>query len=160
MKNGLWTAAILAWALIWPGLAAAHADVPMAESLAAEARSAETRQLPIMLLFSAPDCPWCERVKAEYLGPMVDDPVYRDKVIIRRIEAGAEGALIGFDGRETTHGEFAASYKITMVPTIKIVDAQGRELAEPIVGFLTPDYYFGYIDAAVEKGLEKVRAGQ
>jgi hypothetical protein len=44
-----------------------------------------------------------------------------------------------------------------MVPTIKVVDAQGKELAKPIVGLLTPDYYFGYIESAIDEGLEKIR---
>lgn len=157
MKTGLWAAGILAWTLALPGLAAGHADVPMAESLKAEGKLAESRKLPIMLVFTSPFCPYCERVKAEYLGPMVDDPAYRDKVIIRQIEAGSDWSLIGFDGKKTTHGAFAASQKILMVPTIKVFDAQGKEVAKPIVGFLTPDYYFGYIETAMNEGLDKMR---
>lgn len=149
---------ILAWALVLPALAANREDVPMADNLQAEGRQAERRGVPIMLVFTSPFCVYCDRVKAEYLGPMVDDPAYRDKVIIRQIEAGGEIALIGFDGRKTTHGAYAASQKIVMVPTIKVVDARGRELAEPIVGFLTPDYYFGYIQAAMEEGLKKMHS--
>jgi thioredoxin-related protein len=159
MKTRFLVASILAWALALPALAVAgHADVPLADSLQAVAKNAESRKVPIMLLFSSPYCPYCERVKAEYLGPMVEDPAYRDKVIIRQIEAGSDWALIGFDGKKTTHGAYAASQKIVMVPTIKIVDANGRELAKPIVGFLTPDYYFGYIEEAMEQGLKKMRA--
>ena len=157
--NKLLIAGILAWAIAMPALAASgHADVPLADSLQAEAREAQKRKVPIMLLFTSPYCPYCERVKAEYLGPMVNDPAYRDKVIIRQIEAGSDWALIGFDGRKTTHGAYAASQKITLVPTIKVVDAQGRELAKPIVGFLTPDFYFGYIEDAMNEGLDKIRS--
>lgn len=134
------------------------ADVPMAESLQAEGKKAQNSKVPIMLVFTSPYCPYCERVKAEYLGPMVNDPAYRDKVIIRQIEAGSDWTLVGFDGKKTTHGAFAASQKILMVPTIKVVDAQGKELAKPLIGFLTPDYYFGYIEEAMEQGLEKMRA--
>lgn len=148
---------ILAWALVLPALAANRDDVPMAGNLQAEGRQAERRAVPIMLVFTSPFCVYCDRVKAQYLGPMVADPAYRDKIIIRQIEAGGDRALIGFDGRRTTHGAYAASQKIVMVPTIKVVDAQGRELAEPIVGFLTPDFYFGYIQDAMNAGLEKMR---
>lgn len=151
-------AGILAWALVLPALAAGKADVPMVESFKVEAKEAESRKLPILLVFTSPYCPYCDRVKAEYLGPMVNDPAYRDKVIIRQIEAGSDWNLIGFDGKKTTHGAYAATQKIAMVPTIKVVDAQGKELAKPIVGFLTPDFYFGYIEAAVEEGLKKMQA--
>ena len=160
MKAKHLIAAILAWALVLPALSAAGADVPLAENLQAEGKVAESRRVPIMLLFSSPFCTYCDRVKAEYLGPMVNDPAYRDRVIIRQIEAGSDWTLIGFDGKKTTHGAFAASQKIVMVPTIKVVDAQGRELASPIVGFLTPDFYFGHIQGAMEEGLGKMRAGK
>jgi thioredoxin-related protein len=158
MKAKQLIAAILAWALVLPVLAANREDVPMADNLQAEGKLAESRRVPIMLIFTSPFCIYCDRVKAEYLGPMVDDPGYRDKVIIRQIEAGGDVALVGFDGRKTTHGAYAASQKIVMVPTIKVVDAQGRELAKPIVGFLTPDFYFGYIQDAMDEGLGKMRA--
>jgi thioredoxin-related protein len=157
MKIRLLAASILAWALMLPALAANQADVPMVDSLQAEAKDALSRKVPIMLLFTSPFCPYCERVKAEYLGPMVNDPAYRDKVIIRQVEAGSDWTLIGFDGKKTTHGEFAASQKIAMVPTIKVYDAQGRELTKPIVGMSIPDYYFGYIQDAVDEALGKIR---
>jgi thioredoxin-related protein len=158
MKTGFLVAGILAWALALPVLAAGHADVPMADSLQADAKDAQTRKVPIMLVFTSPYCPYCERVKTQYLGPMADDPAYRDKVIIRQIEAGSDWTLVGFDGKKTTHGAYAASQKIALVPTVKVVDAQGKDLAKPIVGFLTPDYYFGYIQDAMEEGLKKMQA--
>lgn len=160
MKTKHLLVVILAWALALPALVVAgDADVPLAESLQAEGLDAQQRKVPIMLVFTAPTCPYCERLKAEYLGPMMNDPAYKDKVIIRQIEAGSDWTLVGFDGRKTTHGAYAASQKIAMVPTIKVVDAQGKELAKPIVGFLTPDYYFGYIQDAMNEGLDKMRQG-
>jgi len=158
MKIRTLAAGILAWAIALPAFALGGADVPMADSLQAEAKDAAGRKVPIMLLFTSPHCSYCEQVKAEYLGPMVNDPAYRGKVIIRQIEAGSDWTLVGFDGRKTTHGDFAASQKVGMVPTIKLVDARGRELAKPIVGMSIPDYYFGYIQAAMEEALEKTRS--
>ena len=157
MKARHFVLGILTWALMLPALAANRADVPLAGDLQAVGRQAESRQVPILLMFASPSCIYCDRVKAEYLGPMVDDPAYRDKVIIRQIEAGSGAALVGFDGRKTTHGAYAASQKITMVPTVKVVDGQGRELAKPIVGLLAPDFYFGYLLDAMNEGLEKMR---
>lgn len=158
MKIRSLTAGILAWAIVLPVFALGGADVPMADSLRAEAKDAAGRKVPIMLLFTSPYCSYCEQVKAEYLGPMANDPAYRGKVIIRQIEAGSDWTMVGFDGKKTTHGDFAASQKVAMVPTIKLVDANGRELAKPIVGMSIPDYYFGYIQAAMEEALEKTRS--
>jgi thioredoxin-related protein len=153
MKTKQLIASILAWGF---SLAASAADVPMPDSLKAEAKDATARKVPILLVFTSPHCRYCERVKGEFLGPMVEDPAWKDKVIIRQIEAGSDWALVGFDGKKTTQGAFAASQKIKMVPTVKVLDASGKELVEPIVGLLTPDYYYGYLQAAIEEGLEKI----
>lgn len=152
-------AGILACVLALPAWAAGREDVPLAENLQADGREAASRRVPILLVFTSPFCTYCDRVKADYLGPMVDDPAYRDQVIIRQIEAGGDEALVDFAGNKTTHGAYAARQKINMVPTIKVVDPEGRELAKPIVGFLTPDFYFGFILDAMNEGLKKMRKG-
>jgi thioredoxin-related protein len=158
MKTRSLVVAILAWAFLLPAQAADHTDVPLTDSLRADSKEAVNRRVPIMLLFASPECHYCERVKNEFLGPMVNDPAYRNRVIIRQVEVGSDWTLVGFDGKKTTHGAYAAGQKVFMVPTIKVVDAQGKELSKPIVGLLTPDYYFGYIESAIDEGLEKVRA--
>ena len=136
---------------------AVQTEVPMVQSFKVEGKEAAGRKVPILLVFTSPECHYCERVKGEFLGPMVDDPAYRGKVIIRQVEVGANLPLIGFDGKKTTHGAYAASQKIFMVPTVKVVDGQGKELSKPIVGLLTPDFYFGYIESAIDEGLGKIR---
>lgn len=156
MNTKLLVAGILAWGLSLPVLGANQGDVPLADNLKVEARDAAARKVPILLLFASPECPYCEQVRAVYLGPMADDPAWKDKVIIRQIEAGADWTLVGFDGRKTTHGAYAASQKIQMVPTVKVVDASGKELASPIVGMLTPDFYYGYLESAIQEGLDKL----
>lgn len=145
-----WVAGILAWGCVYA------ADVPMPDNLKLEARAAIERKVPIMLVFTSPHCPYCERVKQEYLIPMAADPVWRGKVIIRQIEAGSDWSLIGFDGKKTTHGAFAAGQRIKMVPTVIVVGADGKALAEPIVGLLAPEFYYGYLQNAVEEGLGKI----
>ena len=88
---------------------------------------------------------------------MHKDPAYRKKVLIREVTVGATTPLTGFDGASTTEGAFAAAHKVFMVSTVKVLDTHGNDTAEAIVGLLTPDYYFGYLEAAIEEGLRKVR---
>jgi thioredoxin-related protein len=154
----LWAAAILACGLGLPARAAEPVEVPLARDLRAESRPAERRKVPVLILFASPGCHFCHRVRAEYLEPMLRDPAYRDKVVIREIEVGGDQPLLDFDGRETTHGVFAAQQKVRMVPTVKFFDARGRQVADPIVGLLIADYYFGYLDAAINEGTGRIRA--
>jgi len=152
----VWTA-ILAWGMGLPSLGLAAGGLIHASNLKADAGDAAKRQIPVLILFTSPGCHFCEQVKREYLVPMQKDPAYRKKVIIRELEVGSTRPLTLFDGTKSTEGAFAADQKVFMVPTIKVFDARGTEASEPIIGLLTPDYYFGYIESAIEEGARKVR---
>ena len=153
-------ALILAWGMTLPGAARAASGLVHAKNFQADARDAAQRQVPILVVFTSPTCAYCERVKREYLVPMHKDPAYRKKVIIREVTVGAPAPLTEFDGSTTTEGAFAAAHQVFMVPTIKVFDARGNDAGDAIVGLLTPDYYFGYLEAAIDEGLRKVRSNK
>lgn len=153
---------LAAWTLIlaWGLTLTVHADdgLVRATNLQTDAREAARRQVPILILYSSAFCHFCERVKREYLIPMHKDRAYRKRVIIREIEMSSTRPLTGFDGKPTTEGAFAVASKVIMVPTVKVYDTRGNETGDPLVGLLTPDYYFGYLEAAIDEGLRKVRS--
>ncbi len=155
-RTALW-ALILACGLASPGTAGAAKELVHAKDFKADARVAGQRQVPILVLFTSPGCHYCERVKREYLVPMQQDPAYRKKALIREVTVGATAPLTGFDGAATTEGAFAAAHKVFMVPTVKVLDTLGNDASEAIVGLLTPDYYFGYLETAIDNGIQKVR---
>lgn len=150
-------ALILAWGTTLSGTASAESGLVQASNFKADARIAVQRKIPIMVLFTSPACHYCERIKKEYLVPMHKDPAYRNRVIFREVSVGADTPLVDFDGSLTTSGEFASFSKVYMVPTVKVFDTRGKEASEPIVGLLIADFYFGYLEAAIEEGTRKVR---
>ncbi|MEW6118754.1 MAG: thioredoxin family protein [Pseudomonadota bacterium] len=150
-------ALILAWGLAPTGPARAADGLVHARDFKADARTAASRKVPFMVIFTSPGCHYCERVKNEYLIPMHKDKTYRNKVLIREVTIGASTPLVDFDGTKTTEGAYAAAHKVFMVPTVKVLDLKGDDAAEAIVGLLTPDYYFGYLEAAIDEGLRKTR---
>jgi thioredoxin-related protein len=150
-------ALILAWGLMPPGAARAADRLVHAKDFKADSRAAAERRVPIMVLFTTPNCSYCERVKREYLVPMHKDPAYRSRVMFREVTMGATAPLTGFDGTPTTEGAFAASHNVFMVPTVMVFDTHGVATSEPIVGLLIPDFYFGYLEAAIDEGGRKVR---
>jgi thioredoxin-related protein len=150
-------ALILAWGLTLSGAAGAAGGLVHAKNFKADTRDAAKRQVPIMVIFTSPGCHYCERVKGEYLIPMHKDTAYRKKVLIREVTVGATTPLTNFDGTATTEGAFAAAHKVFMVPTVMVLDTQGNSASEAIVGLLTPDYYFSYLEAAIDEGMRKVR---
>ncbi len=82
---------------------------------------------------------------------------WRDDALMRQIEADRAVAVVGFDGRPTTHSALAARYGVTLTPTVLVVDGTGAPLAEPVVGLLTADFYGAYLDDALRAGLAKLR---
>ncbi len=148
---------ILAWSNA-PLAAAQPVDsLPLAKSFEADGKLAAAKKIPILVLYTSPGCQFCQRAKSEYLVPMLKDPAYKNKVIMREVDITSQSPLTLYNGSKSTGAEFAAQHKVTIVPTIKVMDAQGAELAEPIVGLLIADYYFGYIDSAITGGLQKMR---
>lgn len=150
-------AAILAWGFSTSMPALAAGTLPHAKNFKADSQLAAAKKIPILVLFTTPGCHFCHEVKSVYLEPMLSDPLYKNKVIMREVEVGSQNSLTLFNGDRSTEGAFATGNKVFMVPTIKLFNAQGTEVTEPIVGLLTPDYYFGYIDSAITEGIQKMR---
>jgi len=149
---------ILAWGMSPLAFAEPAVNLPVAKSFEVDGKLAASKKIPILVLYTSPGCQYCERAKTEYLVPMLNDPAYKNKVIMREVDITSQSPITLFNGSKSTSAAFATQHKVTMVPTIKLMDAQNVELAEPIVGLLIQDFYFGYIDSAITLGIQKVRA--
>lgn len=161
MKRALLFVSILAWAMSAPAWGATPLkEVPHSHNLEADSKRAALHGIPLMVLFASPGCHFCAKVKSDYLVPMLNDPAYRNKVVIRQVDVGSDTSMTGFDGKRLTEGEFAADCNVFMVPTIKFFDAKGREVAKNVVGLLIPDYYQAYLDAGIDEGSQNIRDGK
>lgn len=148
---------ILACSLFGPAAAQAASGLVRAKDFQADARLAAQRQVPILVLFTSPTCPYCEVVKRDYLVPMHRDRANRNRVIIRELSVGSNAPITGFDGKPLTEAAFAAAHRVFVVPTVMVFDPRGEPVGEPIIGVLIPDFYYGYLEAAIEAGLARAR---
>jgi thioredoxin-related protein len=140
-------------------LPARAGELASVDDFTAVGQAAQAKQVPILVLFMSPHCPYCDRVLREFLVPMQRNAEYRSKVLMRQIDIDSSARLRDFSGKMTTQREFARGNRIHLTPTIKLFDARGRELTSPIIGLLTPDFYGGVLDTAIDGALTKVRAG-
>lgn len=147
----LFGAVILTWlaALAPTALAGSH-DLPAAADLRAEAARAARGGGPLIVVFTRPDCSWCETVKRDYLRPLAAHPRYRGHVVVRQIDQEAATPLTGFHGEATTQAAFAAAEKIRLVPVVAFYGPDGQRLAAPIVGARLPDFYQTYLEEAID----------
>ena len=129
-----------------------------ADDFAALGKTAAARNVPIMLVFTRPGCPYCVRAKKDHLEPMSGSPGYGSQVVMREIEAPNDLIpLRDFDGNQTTHGDFARKYGVQVVPTVILVNAKGEPLTEAIVGLNVPDFYNLYLEQAIDAARLKLR---
>src|SRR5471032_757341 len=84
---------ILAWLM---ASSAPAQQLVFGADLAADAARSRALHAPVLVFFSESWCPWCERVRREYLAPMQNDPAYRDRVLIREVDAGSDAPLTDF----------------------------------------------------------------
>jgi len=94
------------------------------------------------------------------LGPMTlagDDP---RRVLLRKVMLETVDSLRDFQGRAISADELARRYGVGMVPTLYLLDGDGRELVPRIVGYTSPDFYPAYLDQAIEVARELLRQGE
>lgn len=150
-------AGILSWLAAVPAGAVERGVLPMARDLTKVAREAASRRAAILVLFSSAGCHYCAQVRDGFLIPTTRNADYDDKVVMVEVDAGSSQRLVDFDGRPTTHAEFAARYQVSMTPTVKFLDTRGREVALPLVGIANPDFYGGPLDEAIHAAQARVR---
>ena len=116
--------------------------------LAADARLAASRGVPLVVLYSREDCSWCEKVRRQHLGPLARDP--KAPAVVRELHMDRATALIDFAGRRTTSADFSKQVQAQFAPTVMFHGPQGALLAESIVGYRLADFYGAYLDNAID----------
>lgn len=134
-------------------------EVTAALDLHSVSVEAQKKNLPILLVFSASDCSFCELLENEILKPMILSGDYYDRVIIRKVVMDDESTLRDFDGEEVSMEDFSDRYDIFVTPTMLFLDPAGLELSERLLGINTVEMFGGRVDRAIELSLEKLRPG-
>lgn len=131
-------------------------EVPVATDLRADACTARNQVVPILLEFAAPDCPYCEQLEAQILRPMLISGDYTGKVIIRKIMLDDGQMVRNFDGKPVRTDDLKYRYDVFVTPTMVLVNGDGDELTERIIGVHTIDFFGGEVDAAIDTARSKL----
>ncbi len=123
-----------------------------AVDLQTDAKEAQAKKIPLVLFSNLTGCHYCRGALREVLLPMQRDAGWARTAIYRQIDADQKTPMKDFEGKATTHEAFVQKMKMQYTPTVLVVDASGKSLAEPIVGVATWDYYGYNIEEAIRKG--------
>jgi hypothetical protein len=126
--------------------------LPVPDSLRRVAQAASLQREPLVLLVSLPGCPYCELVRRSYLLPQRAEglPVWQIDVTDRRTP------VRDFADEPSTGAGLARRFGATFTPTVLFFNAQGREVAECLVGVAVPDFYGAYLQEAWEQARKKL----
>lgn len=101
------------------------------------AQEAESQRLPIVILFTAPDCGYCERLDSEVIRPAFSGGQLTGRALVREISIHASGKLTDFDGERIRAPLFVKRYRVFATPTLVLVAPNGEPLAPAVVGYAT-----------------------
>ena len=130
--------------------------LPPAKNFFLDSQQVWKKKIPILIMFSIPDCGFCKKVKEDVVGPMAELEEYQDKVIIRHINANSFDEINNFYNEEVSHNEFAFKYAVNFFPTVILVDNYGTTL-EKVLGVANEDYYWTDLDELIDKSTNKLR---
>ena len=144
--------------LFLSGITLVQADtLEQADDLNALAKTIRAQNKPLMLMFSAKHCEYCQRLREEQLLPILKDRAYDDLVIVREFKMDEAGYVQNFDGKQISYEDFAELYAIDVTPTVIFLDDKGRLLARNIVGYSNPYFYSAYMDNLIQTANRKLR---
>lgn len=131
--------------------------LPDARDFNADAAESRAQKMPILVFFTAADCPYCAIVREDYLEPMFSRGTYRRQILFRVVHVDSDDRLRDFSGRESSHADFAQAQGARLTPNIKLYDANGRELVPGLLGLSTRDFFAGYLEQAIADAVIKLR---
>jgi thioredoxin-related protein len=158
-STGKWNLALRALALLLMSTAlAANApvEVPLGKDLQSDGRQSARHDRPIILVFSARNCSYCEILESSILRPSLMGGYYDDQIIMRKLMLDSNLPIRDFDGQRRAPSELSRRYQVHVTPTVLFVDARGNELAPRLVGINTVEMYGGYLDAAIQEARRKL----
>ena len=132
---------------------AAHAaTLPAPASLAAELAGALARRQPLVVMASLEGCPFCRIVRDSHLAPLRADT----GLPVVQLDTASTRPVLDFSGAASTHDALLRAWRVTTWPTVLFFGAQGKEVAERLVGASIPDFYGAYLDERLAAARKRV----
>lgn len=128
--------------------------LPRLEDLRRDAERVRRERRPLLLSFSTPGCPYCLEVRRSYLAPRAAKPA--PEALIREVDITAVRAFIGLDGKPQSEADFAAAFKVRLVPVVRLVDDRLQPLGPPLIGLNESGFYEAYLAAAIDEATRRL----
>lgn len=132
-------------------------EVSSTQDLSKLAQLSKTKKLPLLIVFSATHCSYCELLENEFLRPMLISGEYRNKIIIRKIVIDEIATIRNFRGKLIDSDKLIGDFNVSVTPTMLFLDSHGTELAKRMIGINTIDFFGAYLDDAIDQSLKLMK---
>ncbi|VAW46049.1 hypothetical protein MNBD_GAMMA04-252 [hydrothermal vent metagenome] len=138
-----------------------HAYFKEVVNLQALGELSHKKQLPILLMFGAKSCEYCNLLIQEVLEPMALSGLYDGKVMLmRHVGVDEPSPIPSWTGALLKKSQWAYALDADLTPTVLFVNGRGEEVAPRIIGVPEIILYSGLIHqhlnmAYQNMGLEK-----
>lgn len=130
----------------FPAQAAKHAHFKELQNLQDLAMQSKQQRLPILVMFGAEWCEFCQQLNEEVFTPMALNGLYEGKVVLMRHAGVDEDQPIpGWNGQLINKSNWAYALDADLTPTVLFFDGEGKEVAPRIVGISEITLYAGII---------------
>ena len=149
---------------------AASSDAPIKTNPIALGKhlSAHPNKLSIVLV-STPGCGLCKLVRERQLAPLLKDPNHTDvavfEVLMRDATPFAKPLKnfrdhTGADlGEVSSAAQLSEKLDINVAPTVLFI-ADSREVAQRLIGYSVPEYYFAYLSEQIDVARQSLTTHQ
>jgi thioredoxin-related protein len=120
---------------------------------------ADRSHRPLLLVVTAPDCGYCQRLKNEVLSSLDSHRDLAKRVIIREMDLHSSGKVVDFNGELVRARMFLSRYGVFATPTVLFLDSAGQSLREPLVGYNGTELYLPELYEAVEESARALSVG-
>jgi thioredoxin-related protein len=134
-------------------------NFPQAMNLEKTGQVARNKHSPVVLVVISDSCPYCKRLEEEVLRPLMISGDYVDRIQLQILNKDQHNYRVDFDGVQRSPDSIADRYRIRLVPTVLLLGPDGEELAERLVGINVIDYYWAYLDQAIEQARARLLSG-
>jgi thioredoxin-related protein len=135
--------------------AAQESIIPSAKNFFADSQQVWKNQTPILIMFSTIGCRFCETVKEDIILPMSMMDEYRQKIIIRHVDASNFDDIINFYNEDVTNNEFSFQSAVNFFPTVLLVNQYGKTL-EKLIGLPSEEFYWSELDNLIDSARKKL----
>ena len=132
--------------------------VEMSTNLQKDGALAAERGVPLLLMVSAEECPYCMVMESDYLVPMLRNRAYDTMVLIRKIHLDSFDEIVDFDGKAIAPTDLSQRYGVWVTPTLLFLNGKGDEVQKRMVGLGVRDFVSDFIDQSIAAGTQFIQA--